>query len=316
MNFCLSDLVPPLRWSDAARIRTLTEPVERDGLPDAWWRSLPMARVLAVLSPDRLAELLTELALEHWPAAAIGDILPALYVAGPDDADDPQVEIALDRAGSWAGLLALTGRELLDQPFIQARPMLTALFAAVFTRLAEGPGTAGERPEPAAPEERRPQVEPLPPAMFPPAGPAAFPPASAALPASAVEAAPAGPEDPQDLRALVDAAFADLDDQAWAVAQNRIFTDQPSEADQLAKLFAVPTEQITDLERRLRDRLADWLASPAAEPYRRHLETVTEALGAAAPKSRLIATADWHSRELRSLDVPAWQFVLATLPEH
>ena len=331
MNFCLSDLVPPLRWSDAARIRTLTEPVERDGLPDAWWRSLPMARVLAVLSADRLAELLTELALEHWPAAAIGDILPALYVAGPDDADDPQVEIALDRAGSWAGLLALTGRELLDQPFIKARPMLTALFGAVFARLAEGPGTAGERAEPAGRAERQGQAEPLPPAMFPPAGPAAFPPASSSLPASAVESAPAaelpGQEsptpapgtrrrDPSDLFTLVDVAFADLDDQAWAVAQNRIFTDQPSEADQLAKLFAVPTERIVELEERLRQRLADWLAGPEAEPYRRHLETVAESLGAAAPKSRLIAAADWHSRELRSLDVPAWQFVLATLPEH
>ena len=78
MNFCLSDLVPPLRWSDAARIRGLHEPVERDGLPDAWWRALPMGHVLAVLDPDQLAELLAELALEHWYAAAIGDILPAL----------------------------------------------------------------------------------------------------------------------------------------------------------------------------------------------------------------------------------------------
>ena len=178
MNFCLSDLVPPLRWSDAARIRTLTEPVERDGLPDAWWRSLPMARVLAVLSADRLAELLTELALEHWPAAAIGDILPALYVAGPDDADDPQVEIALDRAGSWAGLLALTGRELLDQPFIQARPMLTALFAAVFDPARRGAGDRRGAPRARGAGGAQAAGEPLPPAMFPPAGPAAFPPAS------------------------------------------------------------------------------------------------------------------------------------------
>src|SRR5690606_8050511 len=43
-------------------------------------------------------------------------------------------------------------------------------------------------------------------------------------------------------------------------------------------------------------------------------EAVAETLGVAAPRSRLIDAADWHSRELRSLEVPAWQFVLATLP--
>lgn len=325
MNFCLSDLVPPLRWSDAARIRGLHEPVDRDGLPDAWWRTLPMAHVLAALDPEDLAELLAELALEHWYAAAIGDILPALHVLDPEEADEPHVAIALDRAGSWTGLLALTGRELHDQPFIQARPVLTALFAAVFARLAESHGSVRERPK----AEGRDLQEPigLPPAMFPPAGPAAFPPASASFPPSivvqqqAAAAKQAAQDKPAkresgDLFTLIDAAFADLDDQAWAVAQNRLFTDDPSEIDQLAKLFAVPAERIEELEERLRERLADWLAGAEAEPYRRHLEAVGEALGVAAPKSRLVGAADWHKRELRSLDVPAWQFVLATLPGH
>lgn len=304
MNFCLSDLVPPLRWSDAARIRGLQEPVERDELPDAWWRALPMAQVLTVLDVERLADLLAELSLEHWPAAAVGDILPALHVVDPDEADEPHVAIALDRAGSWAGLLALTGRELLDQPFIQARPVLTALFAAVFARLAEARGTVRERPA----DAERPAVAPAPVAEAAPAAPP-LPGQEAPTPPPATRR-----REPSDLAALIDAAFADLDDQAWAVAQNRVFTDQPSEVDQLAKLFAVSSERILELEGRLRERLADWLAGPEAAPYNRHLEAVAEVLGAAAPRSRLIDAADWHSRELRSLDVPAWQFVLATLP--
>ncbi len=143
MNFCLSDLVPPLRWSDASTITLLTG---QPDLPDGWWRSLPMPRVLAAIGPEALGGLLTEIALEHWPAAAVGDVLPALHLLDPDEADDPHVAIALDRAGSWAGLLALTSRELVDQPFVHARPVLNALFSAALVRLA-----AHDRPPRAAP---------------------------------------------------------------------------------------------------------------------------------------------------------------------
>ncbi|WP_431895835.1 hypothetical protein [Nonomuraea sp. bgisy101] len=145
MNFCLSDLVPPLRWSDAAAITLLHG---QPHLPEAWWRSLPMPRVLAGIGPESLGELLTEIALEHWPAAAIGDVLPALHVLDPDEADEPHVAIAIDRAGSWPGLLALSSRELMDQPFVKARPVLNSLFAAVFVRLAPGEAVAS-RSEPA-----------------------------------------------------------------------------------------------------------------------------------------------------------------------
>ncbi|MGV9778491.1 hypothetical protein [Streptosporangium sp. NPDC003464] len=98
MNFCLSDLVPPLRWSDAATIPLLRD---RPGLPDAWWRSLPMARVLAVLEPEELAEILARIALEHWPAAAVGDVLPALYVLDPDEADEPRRTGRADSRCGW-----------------------------------------------------------------------------------------------------------------------------------------------------------------------------------------------------------------------
>ncbi|MFG1878437.1 hypothetical protein ACGFIV_26675 [Sphaerisporangium sp. NPDC049003] len=555
MNFCLSDLVPPLRWSDATGFSQLREV---PSLPDAWWRAVPLSRVFAVLGPEALGELLTELAMEHWPAAAVGDILPALHVMDPEEADEPQVSIALDRVGSWFGLLSLTGRELTDQPFIRARPVLTALFTAVFVRLtptgeqsqddqaartsppaekpgetpstpaetpAETPVPASETPVPAsetptpvsqpappsealvavsAPASAPPRAEPLPvrtapplpkrqkasidrvdplglaaarmaeaaleqhasrefpgdgprdsapsrPSMFTPppraerpfAAPSApayapdvpsyapdgpsyapdvpsfgtdgpgfggdepgftptprpfvpepepfdaepapfaqndpfgpdsgpFGPAGAPLdpdpfgakPPSAADApegsgeddgAPGGPEDTQDrdipgegeppreaegpaapegsgtptgtntdelgtgrterdIPAIIDAAFADLDDKTWAVAQNHVFADSPAAPEELAKLFAVTPEDIVALEGELRGRLADWLDSADAAPYTQHLEKLPGTLGVAAPKSRLMTAADWHTRELRSLDVPAWQFVLATLP--
>ncbi|MFC4532509.1 hypothetical protein [Sphaerisporangium dianthi] len=566
MNFCLSDLVPPLRWSDATGFAQLRD---APGLPDAWWRSVPLSRVFAVLGPEALGELITELATEHWPAASVGDILPALHVMDPEEADEPQVSIALDRVGSYTGLLALTGRELADQPFIRARPVLNALFTAVFARLAPAgdqnadasaggsrrgaengaangrsaasaaaaksatpaaasasipaqaqvaapsaalsgpdaaaPGSApsapraeplpvrppapplpkrrsnridagdplglaaarmaeaalqqraaggprpsmftppvrGERPPPAPeglvpelPSRARPELpsranpelpsranpaqvpsrfneapsfglpEPgLPPGPRPfvpepepfnadPLGPNADPlgpdagllgrdtgpfgvgprPAehglqsdSAAAPAvpgaPAAPAAPGASEAPQagerpeapgrpqeddaaeagdgpqahesgdtgpatgsgtdefsagrteiDVAALIDAAFADLDDKTWAVAQNHVFTDTPAAPEELAKLFAVPPEDIVVLEEELRARLAGWLDSDEAAPYTQHLEKLPGTLGVAAPKSRLMEAAEWHTRELRSLDVPAWQFVLATLP--
>lgn len=289
MNFCLSDLVPPLRWSDAARITALAD---RPGLPDAWWRTLPLHRVLAVLDAEALGDLLTGLALDHWPAAAVGDVLPALHVLDPDEADDPQVAIALDRAGSWHGLLALSGRELADQPFVKARPVLTALFTAVFLRMS-------------------PEEAPVPEPVFEPV----FEPAAAPVPESVPELVEVPPEEPvSEIPELIDAAFGDLDDQTWMVAQNRVFADEPSDPDQLARLLAVHPTVIHDLEAALRDRLSRWLALPEAKPYNEHLTRLTETFGTAVPKDRFVAAAEWHERELRSLEVPAWRFVLATLP--
>ncbi|MDP9865152.1 MULTISPECIES: hypothetical protein [Streptosporangium] len=434
MNFCLSDLVPPLRWSDAATIPLLRD---RPGLPDAWWRSLPMARVLAVLEPEELAEILARIALEHWPAAAVGDVLPALYVLDPDEADEPCTAIALDRAGSWAGLLSLTGHELRDQPFIQPYPVLNVLFAAVFHRVAHpggaaapvngaaaaaaagrgaehqeaagaapagaaaltsGPEPAAE-PEPAGPEpatapepaaaavagrepaagteptaDQEPERVPAPDAgalpdagdspdagALPDAGDspeagavpeagdapaphAAVPAARAALESEEVPAPGREPDQDPDpgrepdadqepvaasagvgrearrpaesVHALVDGAFANLEDKSWAIAQNRLFSDEPATVEALAKLFAVQPEVIRELEDDLRLRFAAWLGSEEAAPYREHLAEVKRVLGKAAPKTRLITAADWHEHELHSLDVPAWQFVLASLPEY
>ncbi|GAA2889111.1 hypothetical protein GCM10020220_094120 [Nonomuraea rubra] len=112
---------------------------------------------------------------------------------------------------------------------------------------------------------------------------------------------------------LIEAAFAGLDDKSWAVAQNRVFTDEPSAVDQLAKLFAVPPAEISATEDELRTRLDRWLSSDEAAPYRAHLDELTRTLGPAAPKEQLIGAADWHSVEIQALEVPAWQFVLATL---
>ncbi|WP_157383231.1 hypothetical protein [Nonomuraea coxensis] len=493
-------------------------------LPDAWWRTLPVPHVLAAIGPEALAELLTEIALEHWPAAAVGDVLPALHVLDPEEADEPPVAIALDRAGSWTGLLALTGRELADQPFIRARPVLSTLFAAVFTRLAQplplpaapeapavpetpeadepaaahtasarastGPqppaapaedservaseqapvqGLASVAPAEEAPAEEAPAEEAPTeeadraeeheaPGHAAPAEPGDAPadaaraedgevleeavsgaeedeaPADAAraedggtpegaasgaeggeapgddvgggeegepaahafaavgqapahafaasrssedgapahafaaaaeeagrpvLDADAEPAADAGDgpeptpdsvEEPapepaaaeaealeadgpasgapteddevesqedqgaQELPELIEAAFAGLDDKSWAVAQNRVFTDEPSAVDQLAKLFAVPPSEITATEEDFRVRLGEWLDSDEAAPFRAHLDELRRTLGPEAPKERVIGAADWHRTEIRALEVPAWQVVLATLP--
>jgi len=116
------------------------------------------------------------------------------------------------------------------------------------------------------------------------------------------------------LPALIEAAFAGLDDKSWAVAQNRLFTDEPSAVEQLAKLFAVPPAEISATEARLWAKLDNWLASDEAAPYRAHLDKLRATLGPAAPKERLIKAADWHVKEIKALEVPAWQFVRATLP--
>ncbi|WP_371783065.1 hypothetical protein [Streptosporangium subroseum] len=421
MNFSLSDLVPPLRWSDAATISLLRD---QPDLPDAWWRSLPMSRVLAVLGPERLAEILSEIALRHWPAASVGDVLPALYVLDPEEADEPCTAIALDRTGSWPGLLALTGHDLRDQPFIQPLPVLNALFTAAFARLvspapasspvsavasgrraeapeseeslfgaraASGPATHGvvaetgaelreaapareprtadagagsasaesDAEHPAAAPEARPSAAPetvfvatakgkagpLPRAALGSAAKAAEPrpepaPQPEAVPVPVLDAEPApvlgaasaseagstankpagkvgdkavgkataepepeagaldAPESKsaaedsrqpvrkrqaeasavsagdvpkarrpvENLHALVDGIFANIEDKRWAVAQNRLFSDAPAALEALANLFAVQPEVIQDLEADLRRELKEWLASDEAAP--------------------------------------------------
>ncbi|MEV2267527.1 hypothetical protein [Nonomuraea africana] len=478
-----------MRWSDAAAITLLHG---QPHLPEAWWRSLPVPRVLSAIGPESLGELLTEIALEHWPAAAVGDVLPALHVLDPDEADEPHVAIALDRAGSWPGLLALSSRELMDQPFVKARPVLNTLFGSVFVRLAPG-APIGERrveappaadvapvvdaapavgavpedvhadeahivvpepvvetpaaeqepfetPEPAPVAEREPVEEPElleerapehapieeheplvaaepveepepvagpepvvkheeqgwdafqshspvhqedhEPAPVEPQGDfhtdpdaeeaeheeesrseAPEPPIEAAeAPESPVDAAgepeppiaanvAAYPEPPveaaeaheslldaarepeplveaepaeepvaalavadqHDLHALIESSFAGLDDKSWAVAQNRVFTDTPSAVEQLAKLFAVSKEEIVSVEAALRQRLQRWLAAEETAPYRAHLDELRARLGENPPKELLAGAAGWHGKEIRALDVPAWQFVQATM---
>lgn len=413
-----------------------------------------MSRVLDVLGPERLAEILAGIALRHWPAAAVGDVLPALHVLDPEEADEPCTAIALDRTGSWPGLLALTGHDLRDQPFIQPIPLLNALFTAAFARLVtpapaspvpavtsgrdleipepEGsffearaardvtPETGAELHESAparepetpdadagpapveavaehreiAPPEVAPalvagdvaELAPVPATTASPAVPEPEPeaaPEPEAVPAPALEAPPAleaspvleaasAPEaDPapataepepeaesfdapepepadasqpsrerepkpdavsagdvpkarwpaesrseENLHALLDGVFANVEDKRWAVAQNRLFSDAPAAPEALANLFAVPVEVIQDLEIDLRRQLKEWLASDEAAPYRDHLDAVKKIIGKAAPRERLINAADWHGRDLHSLDVPAWQFVLATLPDY
>ncbi|TKK85454.1 hypothetical protein FDA94_25265 [Herbidospora galbida] len=316
MNFCLSDLVPPLRWSDAATILA-----GRAGLPDAWWRSLPMGRVLPAFGVDALSELLTDLTLEQWPAAAVGDVLPALHVLDPDDADDPQVGIALDRAGSWPGLLALTGRELTEQPFVKARPLLAALYSAVLSKLAatEVPSRTPVEPEPEDPEpeepyETRAALKTPFRAPFETKARAEEPEDDATQPPVVPQPRLTGEDDDPDFPDVIDRVFASLDDHSWMVAQNRVFTDSPTSPESLSKLLGVPASLIEVTENTLRARLKEWLASPPAARYRGYLLNLTDLLGVAAPKSRLVNAAEWHTRELASLDVLAWQFVLATLP--
>jgi hypothetical protein len=125
---------------------------------------------------------------------------------------------------------------------------------------------------------------------------------------------PVEPQGDVDLHALIETSFANLDDTTWAVAQNRVFTDSPGAVDELAKLFAVSPAEIEEIETDLRVRMKKWLVSDDARPYRSHLGRLQQTLGKAAPKARLVGAADWHAREIRVLEVPAWQFVLASLP--
>ncbi|WP_283135559.1 hypothetical protein [Rhizohabitans arisaemae] len=351
MNFCLSDLVPPLRWGDSTQFIELTG---FGGLPPAWWRSLPLTEVFTRVGPGPVCDLLTDLSLTRWPSTAVGDILPALYATTPRTQTwSDAARGALERVGSWQNLVSLTPQALRDLTPDRSTALIRAvyweavgLFPTALT--AAGPAIASPvgvlldwLPE-WAPQQIRDALDELAAAVAAAgAAPAAArpggTPVAAGAPAAPVPANPAGrPETAQaapqperrggelvavrgsatSLVPLIDASFANLSDLQWAVAQNRLFTDAPGAPEQLAKLFAVPVEEIHHLEAELRAQLSAWLTDPATTAYAAHLSAITASLGVAAPLTRLAAFADWHQEEVQALGVPAWQFVLATLPGH
>ncbi|MFC4058311.1 hypothetical protein ACFOWE_08400, partial [Planomonospora corallina] len=255
------------------------------------------------------------------PETAVADAPEAVTADTPGSTagDAPEAAVEVPRAAPVSGAVAL--EEPASEP--EAVPASEAAPELEVTPEPE-PEAAPEAemtPEAeAAPElEMTPELE-----AVPEPGAAAEPEAAEAAEADGAPApvpAAAGADEPAspasvDLHELMEGAFADLEDLSWAVAQNRVFTDDPAAVESLAKLFAVRPEVVEEAEQELRARLRDWLASGEAAPYRAHLAALRKTLGKAAPLERLIGAADWHTRELRSLDVPAWQFVLATLGDH
>ncbi len=309
MNFCLSDLVPPLRWSDAAAILA-----GRAGLPDAWWRSLPMSRVLAALGSRRARR-----APHRSDARPLARRVRGRRAARPARARrrgrrrPPGGHRA--RPGRVVGGAAGADRAGADRAAVRerARPLITALYSAVLTKLAGGE-TAAAKPSfiRQRPPSRRRKLPPRRPYETKAAledalraqaetkarlngnfagalrgqGPRREARRSRSAEAPPLEgrraedrpprprrspsrAAPARTTD-LDLADVIDRVFASLDDQSWMVAQNRVFTDSPTSPESLSKLLGVPARSRSRRPRtRLRSRLRDWVASPVGRPLPR-----------------------------------------------
>ncbi|SDM33152.1 Sigma-70, region 4 [Nonomuraea maritima] len=130
-------------------------------------------------------------------------------------------------------------------------------------------------------------------------------------PAPEVAAPAARPDRP--LPELIDELFAALDDRQRAIARDRLYAEQRATLDELAQRFSVTRERIRQIERDLRDHVGNWLSTPEVAPLVAHVAWLRGRLGSAVPADDLQAAVPWHGAELRTLGIPAWQFIRTLL---
>lgn len=332
MDFRLTHLVPVL---DQACDDLVAEALGHPLLPEErWWRRLRLPLVLGRVGADHLASGLALLALQRWEGLPLGEVMPALYVAGtasPEGGEGTQTH----------QFLATPLWRLAAEPDADAaRKTVRDAFLSVLTRLPRetlgsdlsGNGLSGSREdgEPSGP--RRPAREPeptsaastrapeAPPHVSEPAGPIASSqearpcngtPQGTEASAEAEEAAPVSL-----LLAEIDSWFAVGDERHRAVASRRIFTDTPDTLDVIGADFGVTRERIRQIHKQVEQDLRSWLDSPFGASLRTHVGSVSADLGAAAPLDALRELRPEHSHTVASLGIPLERVVLTLLPGH
>jgi hypothetical protein len=146
----LADFVPALRFVAPERINGhLGHP----DLPAAWWLGTPAEQALVVFGRADLSERLSELAFEELQHVALGDLLPAAWVARRDFRlfrwpSGARTNV-LVHTPDWGDLLTSTVEDVsgwTGTGQVTVRSIVAQLFSEVFSLL---PGqTPDEHPEP------------------------------------------------------------------------------------------------------------------------------------------------------------------------
>lgn len=128
------------------------------------------------------------------------------------------------------------------------------------------------------------------------------------------------PEQPEERPApalgqhpLVDAVeemFRSWPDLERTVAAERLFATDPISIRVLSEQIAVDVTEIRGAQRKVEERLLQWLSSPEGATITKHLRELSEQLGSATTIDRLINAHPDHPVDVPTLHTPLWRVVI------
>ncbi|MEV5328741.1 hypothetical protein AB0K67_31820 [Nonomuraea sp. NPDC052634] len=114
---------------------------------------------------------------------------------------------------------------------------------------------------------------------------------------------------------VVDNLFRNLDKLELAVAQHRLFAEDPVSLRTLAHKLLVEREALSQAQRTAEERVLQWLRSSESAPVTGHMFRLTEWLGAAATEEQLIGADPAHPVVVPSLRTPLWRVLVTLMPD-
>ncbi|WP_017598401.1 hypothetical protein [Nocardiopsis lucentensis] len=109
---------------------------------------------------------------------------------------------------------------------------------------------------------------------------------------------------------LVDGMFRSWPDLERTVAAERLFATDPISIRVLSEQITVDVTEIRAAQRRVEERLLQWLNSPEGAPITKHLRELSEQLGSATTIDRLINAHADHPVNVPTLHTPLWRVVI------
>ncbi|MFD2350682.1 hypothetical protein ACFSTC_17145 [Nonomuraea ferruginea] len=114
---------------------------------------------------------------------------------------------------------------------------------------------------------------------------------------------------------VVDSLFRGLNKLELAVAEHRLFAEDPVSLRTLAHKMLVEREILSQAQRTAEERVLTWLRSSESAPITGHMFRLTEWLGAAATEDQLIGADPAHPATVPSLRTPLWRVLVTLMPD-
>ncbi|MFG1943103.1 hypothetical protein [Nonomuraea sp. NPDC048826] len=136
-----------------------------------------------------------------------------------------------------------------------------------------------------------------------------------AYPGGPAQRTPAPSDTDHAMVRVVDSLFRGLNKLELAVAEHRLFAEDPISLRTLAHKMLVEREILSHAQRTAEERVLTWLRSSESAPITGHMFRLTEWLGAAATEEQLIGADPAHPAIVPSLRTPLWRVLVTLMPD-